>query len=290
MILLWLACSPPARPPAASPPVDVQAQISAAQVAEDQPVELTVTAAVAEGWQLQLAPPQAEGLSITPGAPTAAGDVAVYPYQLSGPPGSYILLPAAGEITSPDGERQPLQVAPIFVDIGVEGPSGGELADFSTTPPAAPLPWGLIAGGAFVCLAVIGAGLWLVRRGGDTVAPPEPADVRARRRWQATRRAPISAPEMAIRLSAIFREYLEEAYGFPATKGTSREVLRGLTEQIQAPVALRMTLTGLLEASDRLKFAREGGGEDFFRELDASFEAVLALMPGAEDDGEGDDV
>lgn len=291
MIALWLACSSP-QPRQAPPPVDAHAAVQDAKVDTQQPIALSVEVYTAPGWQVQLQPPHAEGLIVTPAGsegPQLSGtrERLVKRYRLSGPDGSYIIQPGRGEATSPDGAAQPIEMAPIFVDIGVEGPSGGEMKDFAALPPQPHTPWGWIIGGVVVGVSVISVGAWLWSRRPQPPHPIESPRDRARRRWTHTRQASLSDPQQAIALSTIFRDYLEERYRFPASAQTSREVLRALKETVDFSPALQQNLTELLEASDRLKFAREGGGEAFFARLDDSFEAVLnhttTPPPGGDD-------
>jgi hypothetical protein len=55
-------------------------------------------------------------------------------------------------------------------------------------------------------------------------------------------------------------------------------VLEHLAERELLGVADRVRAGRVLDATDRLKFAREGGGAEFFVELDGDFRAVVAAM------------
>ncbi|RME26280.1 MAG: hypothetical protein D6798_07025, partial [Deltaproteobacteria bacterium] len=88
----------------------------------------------------------------------------------------------------------------------------------------------------------------------------------------------------ALALSKVLREYLEAITGWPATMRTGPEIMAWLErEGIVGPTA-RVHAGHILSATDRLKFAREGGGEEFFRQLDDDFDHVLeATRPASPD-------
>ena len=278
-LLLLLSCGPRPLDPLAPPPVDLQAAVASAKVDAGAAVELTVTSWAAEGWRLERLEPAAEGMEITAAGqegPTRVGDRdrMTWHYTLSADPGSYVIQPGAARALGPGEQERELTPAPIFVDVGVEGPSS-ELAELELMPPPASPPWGWIAAGALAGGALLGGLLWWRRRPVPQ-PPPEPIDAVALRQWRSAREAGLDDQPLAIALSAILRAYLEARYGFPATAATSREVLAALEEQGAVDVTLRMQLTAVLEANDRLKFAREGGGEAFFAELDRCFADVVA--------------
>jgi hypothetical protein len=276
--LLLMGCGEDVLPPLSEPPVDLVASVAAAKVGDGEPVELTLSLYAAPDWTLQLQEPAAEGLTVkqtgTDG-PTLQGSRqrTRLSYSLTGPAGSYIIQPGAALAHGPGDQERELVPPPIFVDIGVKGPSGGELAGALEPPPPRQPPWALIGAGVLGVLALIGGLLWWLRRP-VPVPPPEPVDVRARRLWREARAAGMADPDLAVALSGVMRDYLERRYGWPATAHSSREILAFLEQHTSA--ALRLQLTAVLEANDRLKYAREGGGGDFFDELERCFLDVLA--------------
>ena len=284
MIALFalLACDP-SPPPAASAPLAIQADVARTDVPSGESVSLTVEVFATEGAQLQLQPPAAEGLTVTPTGqegplPAGSGLRQVFSYTLDGDDGSYIIQPGA---VATDGSDEPIVAPPIFVDIGVEGPSGGEMAGFASAPPQQP-PWmwiGLGAGVALFAAAALGAYLLRPR----TPAAPEPPEPRARRRWAAARKEGLDDPALAVVLSGIFRDYLQERHGFPAQANTSREIIASLSSRKLVSSASRETLSRVLEASDRLKYGRDGGGPAFFDDLEAAFEQTLRAGQGSDD-------
>lgn len=218
----------------APPEVALVARVDEARVDKDEAVKLEIRGTASEGWTLTPGQVSAEGLQIEaapPEGPAQSGDQQVWTwrYALSGPPGSYVIEPGGGVADGPGGQHRELETPPIFVDIGVTGPSGGPMAELEELPAPEPPPWGLIAGGA----------------------------------------------ALALELSRILRVYVEAITGFPATARTSREILRALETEARLELSLRVRAGHILDATDRLKFAREGGGEGFFKALDEDFLAVL---------------
>jgi hypothetical protein len=299
---LWLvfACAGDAVLPALAPPeaaVEVRAQ--SAKVDAGEPVLVDVSAWSGEGWVVQPGAPQAEGLTVelvTAGDPVQSGDrvVRTWTYALSGEPGSYIVSTSEGHATGPGDQERTFEPQPIFVDIGVPGPTGGPMDGFADPPPPPAPPWRWIAlvgalGLAFAALAVALI-LWWRRPRAKHEPPPLPADIAALQAWEAARGAreagEIDDHGLALALSQILRSYLEAVFGWPVTKRTTREILDMLDGHSAGSrslgVADRMRTTRILDATDRLKFAREGGGEPFFGALEQDFTAVIvATRPGA---------
>jgi len=135
-------------------------------------------------------------------------------------------------------------------------------------------------------LALVGGGVFLIwqvarrRRPEDvTVVPPapkEPPRLRALRAWEAVCRDPeLNAEERAEAMSWIFRDYLEEALRLPALKLTTSEIL----EQLSALNRFQDVLLGrarrLLRATDRVKYAGQGGAEQLFDALEQDLVGFL---------------
>ncbi|MFT5684548.1 MAG: hypothetical protein ACI8RZ_005489, partial [Myxococcota bacterium] len=278
MMWLLLGCGADVLPPLAAPPVDLVASVEASKVGEGEPVNLTLSLYASEEWTLQLQEPASEGLTVSPtgtDGPTREGSRqrTQLSYTLTGPPGSYVIQPGAARAQGPGDQERELVPPPIFVDIGVDGPTGGELAGAMEPPLPPEPPWALIGAGVFALVALLGGLLWWVMRP-KPVPPPEPDDVRAKRLWQESRGAQLSDHDLAVALSGVMRDYLQRRYGWPATTLSSSEILEFLSSHTSAD--LRGKLTEVLEANDRLKYAREGGGDAFFDELEACFLDVLA--------------
>jgi len=80
---------------------------------------------------------------------------------------------------------------------------------------------------------------------------------------------------MAVELSMILRRYLEGVFFWSATAETTREVLAYLRGHSLLDAEGYARAERVLDATDRLKFAREGGGEAFFVALDEDFFALV---------------
>lgn len=280
LLPIWLGCAP--EPPPAAEAPELLARVEQAKVPEGAPVKLELRASAPAGWTVEPGTPSAEGLSLSPAGeegptPAGAATLEIWRYTLSGPPGSYVIQPGGGQATGPAGEQKPLETPPIFVDIGVDGPSGGPMAELEEPPPPEAPAWALYAGVAAALLGLlVAAWLWSRRRRAPPPAPiPDPPHVVAQRAWEQARLAGMEDHPLALALSSILRAYLEAITGFPATARTTREILGSLEGQTWFGPSLRQRAAHVLDATDRLKFAREGGGEDFFRALDEDFLAVL---------------
>ena len=283
LLMVLAGCGPSALAPGSVSPVELSAEVDAAKVASGQPVVLRVRAATSDGWTLQVGPPAADGLQVSLSeqtGPVRVGeqDVNTWVWNLSGPDGSYVVVPAAARASGPAGESEDPNPPSIFVDIGVPGPSAGALADFAEVPPVEPTPWGLyaaLAGGAL--LAAGGLAGWAWRRSHRPVPPPlpDPPHLVALRAWEQARLEITDDHALALALSMVLREYLEAILGWPATARTTREILAHLERETRLGVTDRLRAQRVLDATDRLKFAREGGGGAFFDALEADFRAVV---------------
>lgn len=195
-------------------------------------------------------------------APAAEGT-----WDLSGDDGSYIVS------VKPGGDAPAVRV---FVDIGVEGPTGGEMDGLSAPPPPPPPMWPWVVGGAAATAAVVAAGAWAWSRFKPAPPPPnpDPPDVIARRAWAALRaRDDLGSEDVARAMSEIFRTWIDAAWGFPATRRTTREILDNLAGSLTA--AELDASRRLLMATDLVKFAERSEHADLFQKLDADFEGLV---------------
>lgn len=301
LLVVGLGCGPVALPPGEAPPVELRLQAVSRRVDSGAPVEVEVVLWTAQGWSAAPGPLDAPGLEAGPA--TVSGPVLdggrarqTWSTPLRGADGSYVVRLAAVPTTGPDGPGTPLEVPPLFVDIGVDGPRATGVADFEAAPPVAEgwpaWAWVALTGGA---AAGLGLALWARRRRrvAPAAGPPPPGPLeRARAEWaEARRRAAAEAwadPALATALSAILRRCVEAVTGWPAPARTTREILAHLEAERLLGPAERARAARILDATDRLKFAREGGGTGFFDALDADFDAVLGSLapPPVRDAGE----
>jgi len=283
LLLFALACEPDPLPALNLPPADLSVRVEDKAVDSGEPVVVVVDLQLATGWTLE--PPRlgAQGLTLTEvdrAGPTAleGRSRTTLTLHATGADGSYILA-APGPVTAsgPNGETRELSVLPVFVDIGVKGPTGGALADFESAPPPAPPPWPWIAAGlGAIGLLTAGAFWWRRRARAPLPLPlPDPAHLVARKAWASARAASLDDHSQALRLSLVLRSYLDPTLRWPATTATTRELLAHIAATEALPEAEQAAASRILEATDRVKFAREGGGEAFFAALDDDFEAIL---------------
>lgn len=250
MTLLWLAaCTGGGEAPQAAAPsavwVDAQHVASNAHITLHAPAGATV-----ETESTLVVVPAAEGT-----------------WDLSGEDGSYIVT------VKPGGDAASVRV---FLDIGVEGPTGGEMDGLSALPPPPPPVWPWVVGGAAAAAAVVAAGAWAWSRFKPVPPPPnpDPPDVIARRAWAALRaRDDLGSEDVARAMSEIFRTWIDSAWGFPATRRTTREILDNLAGSLTA-VELDASRR-LLMATDLVKFAERSEHADLFQKLDADFEGLV---------------
>ncbi|MFT6144504.1 MAG: hypothetical protein ACJAZO_002584 [Myxococcota bacterium] len=224
---------------------------------------------------LQLAPPVSTGLTFEPlgdARVEQAGSSTVMTQQWSfaGQKGNYrIDGPAA--MWGEDGQA----IAPsLFVDMGVGAPREGTLADITDPTQVDPFPLVAVAVGSGVALLFI-AGVWFAMRARPSDIPKVvvPPDVAALRAWATVQRDPtLNDHDRALAISGIFRTYAEAALAFPATSGTSSEILRYLGGLQHLSAENLPRAKQLLRATDRVKFADEAATEELFERLGTDLE------------------
>jgi len=286
---LWLfAClGTDVLPELAPPQAEMRVEVVESKVKSGQPVVIDVEAWAGPDWDVQAGVPFGEGLEVellSEEGPSIVDErsVQVWRYSLSGPDGSYVVGTTEGHATGPGDQTRTFEPEPIFVDIGVPGPTGGPMDGFVAAPPPEPPPYRWIAGaiaGVLLLLGVVWALMrWLSRRKAAP-PPPIPAHIVAQGAWADARSTITDDHELALRLSMILRNYIEARTSIRATAATTMEIIDFLGRRGFDGVAidddLRTHVDRILDATDRLKFAREGGGEAFFDELDHHFGSVI---------------
>lgn len=218
-----------------------------------------------------------EGLVV---APTGDGS-----WDLSGENGSYIVTvtPVAPVGTAVSANGVPSASSPaapepvrLFVDVGVKGPTGGEMDDLAALPPPPPPIWPWVVAGLAGAAVLGGAAVWAWQRFKPVPPPPVPEapEVIARRAWASLRdRADLTPEEIAKAMSEIFRTWVDAAWGFPATRRTTREILDNLAGSFTA-VELDAARR-LLMATDLVKFAERSEHANLFDALDRDFAALV---------------
>ena len=247
ILAVLLACAPAPLPAAPDAPVYVE------------------SADIASGGSTRLHTPVGASVELGDrGLVVAPAGEAVW--TVSGPDGSYIITvtPAGGA---------PIRV---FLDIGVDGPKAGELQDLASVPPAPPPLWPWVVAGGLAGVLAVGGGWWAYQRLRPPPPPPvpDPPHVVAQRAWAALRARTDLPPEAVARqMSEIFRGWVDAAWGFPATRRTTREILDNLAGSftaIELDAARR-----LLGATDLVKFAERTEHADLFERLDRDFHLLV---------------
>lgn len=227
---------------------------------------------------LQLASPESQGLTFEAlGDPrleqAGSSTIVTQQWSFSGEKGNYRIDGPA--VLFEDGERL---VAPsLFVDMGVEAPSEGTLADIDDPTQVDPFPAVAVAVGSGVALLFF-SGVWFAMRSRPTEVPKTvlSPDIIALRAWDKVQRdTTLNDHERALAISDIFRTYAESVLAFPATAWTSTEILRYLEGLQHLSAANLPRAKGLLRATDRVKFADEAATAELFERLGADLEAFV---------------
>ncbi|HCH63301.1 MAG: hypothetical protein CL927_01075 [Deltaproteobacteria bacterium] len=264
-------------------------------VPSGEPVVVEVTQWTTTGWSLPAAHPGAAELTTTAlgrVGPSIVGGRSrtVVTYELSGEDGSYVVVVPPVEASGPSDQTRQIEPSPVFVDIGKAPPKLDGLVNAESIPAESDAwPTWMVASAVGLGLGVLGllAALGYARRT-KPPPPPKPAEVVAREAWAAARSDDLDDHGLALALSQIFRRYLQAVTGFPMLTRTTREIVRFLNQEALLNEALRPRTLRVLDATDRLKFAREGGGSGFFDALEADFLAVVDALSIPAPEGEDD--
>ncbi len=280
LLLLWLtACgtgSGALRPESEGVRAWVEAQ-------RDDGGVLVVQVAVPADVDVELPEPEARGLTLQADGEArvervGARVVITQRYHFSGEPGIYEVPALVARYTGPEGEGR-VRSSPLWVDLGTEPPRPDVLADIDEPatvwqPPAA---WQIAAvlGVGLLGVGGLAAIAWAFRPvpvAPRVISPYE----RALAAWESARRdAGLSEHDLALAVSRIFREYLDEALRFPATAWSTTETLAHLEAMAFLPEGNVPRARRLLRATDRVKFADAQARAELFEELDADLRAFL---------------
>ncbi len=243
---------------------------------------LVVQVSVPDGADVELTEPEVEGLVFTEdGEPRVESlrnrSVLTRRYLFTGNRNSYELAALQTEWTNEDASGT-INSDPLWIDIGVEGPDVGELADIQEPRRIIVIPWTPIGAILAVLLSVALVLLWRAR----TRVVPEPIIIRMRpdRKalldWTAARESTLLTDyERAVELSRIFRTYAEAVLAFPAQKYTTTETLSHLTGARHLPEDSVPQAKRLLRATDFVKYADDDISSTFFTDLDTDLKAFI---------------
>jgi len=286
LALLWMACGEPhLADPLAPPMASVERGVEARRVGAGEPVVLEERLEWAAGWTAPEVPIAVDGLSVELLEDREEGDGArrwrVRRFALSGQNGSYFLPAASLRFQGPEGAYRDVPAAAVDFDIGVDGPSS-DLAGLLSPPAEDPVRWKIwvLIGLGLIAKAIFSWWVWKRwKRWRARPSPPVPLpapDVEALAAWEELQADPtLNDHARALGLSRIFRRYLERSLeGVLASTWTQREILQALKGK-ELDQALLARSKKVLSATDALKFARRGGGQAFFDELDKDLRRVI---------------
>lgn len=241
---------------------------------EDAPVDVPAPAVYVEdakvdaGVSLRVHAPEGSTLAFTPAGPVPT-PVDNTTWEVQAEDGSYIVA-----VSDPAGVTTKL-----YVDVGVVGPTGGEMDGLANLPPPPPSNWLYYTVAALSALATYAAVQYIRHRLKRPLPPPipDPPHVIAHRAWSALRdRTDLDDATVARLISEIFRTWLDATESFPATKRTTREILDNLASTLTA--AELQSARRLLTATDLVKFAERSERANLFEQLDGDF--VALVRPG----------
>ena len=285
-LLVAVGCgAEPVLPPLAPAPVDVEVRVEQTSVASGEPIVVEVTRWTSSDWSLPPVGPVAEALQTreqSTDGPSVVGDRTrvVSTFELSGDDGSHVVVVPPVEATGPGDQTRTIEPPPVFVDIGTPPPPLDGLVGPEGVPGEQTHPtWALAAAGVGAALGfgLLAAAFVVVAR--SKSAPlPKPAHVIARETWAAARQTTTDDHALALELSLVFRQFLQAVTGAAMVTRTTREIVDLLEGEDLLTPELRLRARRVLDATDRLKFARDGGGTEFFDGLETDFLAVVDAL------------
>ena len=255
----------------ASGDVEINAKLKTAKVESGSALVLVIELYVPSGWDNEYSGPSVQGLDISP--PTSSKRVVVgerwrqvLQFSLSGSDGSYIIEPGTLSATLPDGTKAEKKAPKIYADIE-EGPSS-ELQGLHEPPDVSSEEssiWIVVLsiGGVIVLLAIAYV---FFRRKKPKLTPSQ----QALKDWELARNQISDDHGLAIALSSILRRYIDVIFNANTINCSPNEAKQWL-ESSPVPVRFRQNAVRIFDATNRLKFARDGGGGPFFDSLNKDF-------------------
>lgn len=211
-------------------------------------------------------------------------------FQLKAPlPGTYVIPGVEGPWRRGD-EVGTAGSGPILIEAkrtgGTEEAGDDELRDLKAVSPPDLNRRPVVAGGLLLAGLLLLGGWLIKRRGNGPVTPPftPPWEVARGALQQLERSGQADEPDQgpfAFAVSAILRMYLEDRFGFPAFRMTTPEVLRALPPELARDIKVEHAIRSILEASDRVKFAREPAMRSELQEWLDAVRLVIDRTPPA---------
>jgi hypothetical protein len=187
--------------------------------------------------------------------------------------GTYIIPSMTLRAVDRDEIRE-ITTPQIFIKVGLPDAwaDNATMQDIIGIKPPVVLPRDVrpyILGGAIVAVLVVSVlGLWLYVRKKRVAAsePPKPAHVLAYEQLEQLEQEGLVEKgivhEHYVRLSDIFRHYLQNRFHFPAVEQTTQEQLRSIKGLSEMPVAVKTSVRDFLLHADLVKFAKYHPGID----------------------------
>ena len=275
-------------------PVRVSAHVESADVIPGRPFDLWVEVdrRADASFTLPDLGPRIEGLvviddDVGKGEHTGDRFVTRHRWTLKAPvSGTYLIPGIEAPWTTPDGQVGTAGSGPILVEAALRG--GAEegidegLADLKPViaPAWNPRPWVLAA---LVLVVAVAVAVFLWRRRHrpaplePVLAPEELARLALAALLRPARLAEEDPGPFAFEVSGILRRYLEARFGFLAWRMTTAELLRAMPHELAEQRKVEAAIRDVLEASDRVKFAREAVTEAELRRWVAQVSEVVAV-------------
>jgi len=181
--------------------------------------------------------------------------------------GAYI-IPAMTVRALDRNESREITTPQIFIKVGVPSAwsDNATMQDIIDIKPLVVLPRDLrpfiIAAVSVLVLLVCGLALWFYirKRRASSTAPPKAAHILAYEQLEQLERDGLlergSVQEYYIRLSDIFRHYLQNRFVIPAVEQTTQELLRSIGLLPDMPNKIKSSTRDFLRYADLVKFAK----------------------------------
>ena len=241
--------------------VEWYAFVESSKVDSGESIILQVDIFADKNWQIEIEKPFSQTLEVqkqAAGLQQQRGDQIHqrHRFSLRGSDGSHVI--EAIQIRANRGtEEQEFQGTKIFVDIGLKGPSSGVKGIREREQePANIWPWILGTG-----VLASGLGWYLYRR--KKLRREHSPQQEARQKWRSIRASGASDHALAISLSEIVRGYVDTMLDAELIHQTPLEAKKWVWKA-SLTMETKEAMVRLLDATNLLKYAREGGGENFF--------------------------
>jgi hypothetical protein len=192
--------------------------------------------------------------------------------------GSYIIPPVKlAYRPKSDAAEKEIQTSQIFVEVKPDTPARERQKDIIDIKPLEEpqinyLLWLTVIGGAVTAGLLVAGGIICYRRrkkGGEaTVKPPaHEAALAELNKLKGVKYNDVQEiKRLYFNLSEIFRRYLEERYGFPATDWTSEEIISQTNKNRELTFELKEQSKLFLHNTDLVKFAESIPGDEQIQE------------------------